>query len=441
MRPQRPRARQSRPWAVMVLLAAVASPPPAPAQRPDPFNERYYQTPPGLSPGPAGGGYDAADLTAQLALEARRLADDVQYELAGTTLGYQAGAQASALGQAVDRCRQLADRPGPGSSRFRSAVLQVEPALDALRATLQGNRGEAPSARRGLYRIGRLYGDLLRVAGLDNGQGPGPPQGPGSDRGRGARRLAQQLADDVTETQLLLQSSGLANYHPYNRVARDLISLGATVQEVVGLIDRREDPGAVLNELRGAQARADRIDGVLRNDPNLPSNVGQWWGEVLRDLSGLTAAVAGGAEPARPPVFPPPIIQPPVVIPPIIQPPPVVPPLPPAYGGPLAALDQWLGELDQLVAVQQSMVATAPDGFAILNEAKRLRSGVARLRQRVAAGAPPPGFQGAFREVERDYGRLRQRVDRVAGGRSGPNINLVRSMAKHLETIRAYSFP
>lgn len=404
------------------------------AQPPDPFGERYYQLPPGSSPGP---GITARDLTAQLFQETRRLVDDVNYELAGTSQGYQAGAQVVALAEMVEDCHQLAWRYPGDSAKVRTAVLRLEPALRALQATLHNPPGAAPTACRGLFRINRLYGDLRQLTGVDRGPGIGPgiPLPPGIGGPSPARQAAQQLADDITQTQLQLQASGLANYNPYNRVARDLVSLGATVQEVVGMIDQRIPPTVVLGELQNVQARADRIEGVLRNDPNLPPAVGQCWGQVLRDLGRLAAIVGNIPDPGRPPLIPTTII-----VPPIVQPPPVVPPLPPAYGGPLALLDDWLGALDQLIAVQQANVTAVPQGFQVLGDARELRSSLGRLRQRVGAGVPPPGFQGAFREVERDYGRLRQRIDRIAGGRSGPNIDLVRSMQGILEQIRAYSF-
>jgi hypothetical protein len=258
--------------------------------------------------------------------------------------------------------------------------------------------------------------------------------------------MAQQVANDVTQTQLQLQASGLANYSPYNRVARDLVTVGATLQGVVELIDRQAPPATILGEVQQVQIRVDRIHSVLANDPNLPPSLGQCWELVRRDLSALGSILSSGAGPfpgpgplPGPGPFPGPY-PPPYLPPTIIQPPTVTPPLPPAYGGPLALLDEWLAALDRLIAIQQTTVASVPQGFQLLGDARQLRSSVSRLRQQIGAGVPPPGFLGAYREAERDYGRLRQRVDAIARGRSGPNIDLVRSMQSVLEQFRAYAY-
>ena len=67
-----------------------------------------------------------------------------------------------------------------------------------------------------------------------------------------------------------------------------------------------------------------------------------------------------------------------------------------------------------------------------------LGEGVGRLAAAIEArrGADPATLAGTFGVVEERWSRLVRRTDRIARGRTGPNIQQIQLMGNTLEAIR-----
>lgn len=108
-----------------------------------------------------------------------------------------------------------------------------------------------------------------------------------------------------------------------------------------------------------------------------------------------------------------------------------------------AALLGWADRLaGQSDAFYRNFAPTAgavPQGGAMLYEASNLRAAAFRLRQAVAAGADPEQVRFAAEQADGWWRRLAARVQAVARGRTGPNIQLVMDMGATCEQVRLAS--
>jgi hypothetical protein len=101
---------------------------------------------------------------------------------------------------------------------------------------------------------------------------------------------------------------------------------------------------------------------------------------------------------------------------------------------PAGQVTQWADRLDrqvdELIANFAPTVGVVPEGRDMLNEMVRLRDDVRNFRRNAARGADPGHLAFDFRAVDADWQRLARRFNRVARGRTGPNIRRVQEIGE-----------
>jgi hypothetical protein len=93
----------------------------------------------------------------------------------------------------------------------------------------------------------------------------------------------------------------------------------------------------------------------------------------------------------------------------------------------------------QVEGFLQAFVATArdvPEGEGFVADAQALGEANDRFRRMASGGVPPAQLSQELRAVESAWQRLQQRTQRVARGRTGPNIEQVGLMGNTLQKMR-----
>lgn len=115
----------------------------------------------------------------------------------------------------------------------------------------------------------------------------------------------------------------------------------------------------------------------------------------------------------------------------------------PGYGAPPGGSPRLLGLADTLAGqvdgFLQAFTATArdvPEGERFVADAQVLAEAAGRFRQLAASRVPRAQLSQELRAVEGAWQRLQQRTQRVARGRTGPNIQQVGLMGTTLQQMR-----
>ena len=106
---------------------------------------------------------------------------------------------------------------------------------------------------------------------------------------------------------------------------------------------------------------------------------------------------------------------------------------------PSATVLGWSNELDrqvdELLGNFAPTAGVVPEGRFMLADMQRLRQAVVVFRQEAARGGDPGRLAAVFQEVDLHWQRLARRFDRVARGRTGPNIQRVQQIGQTCEQI------
>jgi len=106
---------------------------------------------------------------------------------------------------------------------------------------------------------------------------------------------------------------------------------------------------------------------------------------------------------------------------------------------PAPQVAQWADgldrQVDELIANFGPTAQVVPEGRDMLGEMERLRDRVRHFREVAAQGNPPGRLAHEFREVDESWQRLARRVNRIARGRNGPNIQRVQQIGQTCEQI------
>ena len=108
----------------------------------------------------------------------------------------------------------------------------------------------------------------------------------------------------------------------------------------------------------------------------------------------------------------------------------------PGGGSPVTALAGQL--VDQVTAFVQVFSQTAgavPEGGQFLADSQALQAAAADFRQDTARGISPSQLAFEFRDVDAIWQRLARRTNRIARGRTGPNIQQVGLMGQTITEI------
>ncbi len=113
---------------------------------------------------------------------------------------------------------------------------------------------------------------------------------------------------------------------------------------------------------------------------------------------------------------------------------------------PTAQVGQWAEQLDrqvdELLANFAPTAGVVPEGREMLVDMTRLRDHTRDFRRDVAQGLDPTRLAYEFRDCDADWQRLARRVNRIARGRTGPNIQRGQQIGQTCEQIhRALGMP
>jgi len=97
--------------------------------------------------------------------------------------------------------------------------------------------------------------------------------------------------------------------------------------------------------------------------------------------------------------------------------------------------NKLVAQTDDFLAVFTPTARAAAEGLDSLEDARRLRAAAAQFQAQAAQGAAPNQLAFAFRDVDIFWQRLGRRVERLARGRSGPNIDRVRMLGQTCEQL------
>lgn len=115
------------------------------------------------------------------------------------------------------------------------------------------------------------------------------------------------------------------------------------------------------------------------------------------------------------------------------------PPAVPLPTIPVGQVPQWAETLDrqvdELIANFAPTAVVVPEGREMLGEMERLRNDARNFRREAVRGVDPGRLAFRFRDVDADWQRLARRVNRIARGRTGPNIQRVQEIGQICEQI------
>jgi hypothetical protein len=318
--------------------------------------------------------------------------------------------------------------------QVRRSYSGIDAAWHRLRGQLGAPGVASPAIAEELARVDRVDSQLHQALNL-NAYPPNFDAAPAAPSGFDeTRRLAAALAQRGEALAAVIQ----ADYGQDPRFG-GLINNAAELARVVDTYyDGMGSPAVLQQPLDYARSgfvpifqRSNGL-GISLGATNMPPRVRAAWEaytsvhNLLRANLGLVDPPPGGApQPLQPPPPPQPPIPGPVGI--------------PYVANPTASVAQWVDELDRQVdELLENFAPTArvvPEGRDMLEEMTRLRSDVRNFRGALARGLDPGRLAHEYREVDADWQRLARRFNRVARGRTGPNIQRVQQIGQTCEQI------
>jgi hypothetical protein len=367
-------------------------------------------------PGPP----DVNNLAHQMAERVRHLGEDIESDLGQTPQGRHLVTDTQELAQAVDEFHEaIHDRPNP--YQLRQSYSGIDATWHHLRSMLSKPGFATPAVDRAAARVDELDAQLHQVLGLnpypDGYFGAEPPPS-GMPQ---VRRLAHALVDRAEGLVLAVQS-GMAGDPEAAALARDAAELARRADAFHDAIDRDADLAAVAPQFGPVDALADQVERFVTTQP-VPPPVRQAW-QSFASAEVLMHQALGLDSP---------------------QPDVAVSALPPAGGGPSpvgALADRLAQQVDALLEHFGPTAGVVPQGRQMLADIERLQAAVTDFRRDAAAGLDPNRLAFEFRDTFLIWQRLARRVDRLARGRTGPNINQVQQIGSTLEQLhRALVLP
>jgi hypothetical protein len=358
------------------------------------------------SRGQAVGQPDLTNLTHQMADQVRHLGEDIASDLGQTPAGQHLVQDTRELAQAVDEFHdRIHDRPDP--NQVRRAYAGIDGTWHHLRNALSQPGVATESVARAAQRVDALDAQLHQALGLNE-----PPpgfygNGPAPTGVADTRRLAHALVARAEGLAAAIQG-GMAADPNGAALAADAARLARAADEFHDAIDANQPLSVAAQAFGPVDALADRIERYVTTNP-VPPQVQSAW-QSFASVESLLHQNLGLSSP-----------QPEVSI---------------NLGSSVAGRPSpLLGLADQLVEQTAAFVTVfgptaggVPEGPVMLADAERLQAAAADFRQDVARGLPPTQLAYEFRDVDAIWQRLARRVNRIARGRTGPNIAQVQKL-------------
>jgi hypothetical protein len=111
-------------------------------------------------------------------------------------------------------------------------------------------------------------------------------------------------------------------------------------------------------------------------------------------------------------------------------------PIPDAQRQVIELSDALFGQTNSYARDFASTAGAVPEGPQFLAEAEALNAAAARFRELAAGGSGPKRLSAELENVEATYAPLAVRTNRVAQGRTGPNIQRVQEMGNIIQQVR-----
>lgn len=353
---------------------------------------------------------DVDDLARRMADDTRQLTRDIETEMSRQPNARVLASDCRELETSLREYAVYAERTNRLSS-LRQAYLGIDNAWAQLRGQLQGV-GPGPITSRSIRRINesdlRLH-DAIDLRTDEYGWIDGNPgQPPVTDPTQPVFAQYPDLAHltlsllDRAETLAAVSRNDLLNVPGGSDLIQGCYGLCRQVENYQRSLRPERDLNYFRNGYRGVAARIDQLKKDLsaarvQGSPRDAWRAFAYADDRIRGLLGLPAS-------------------------PVVSDTSFVLPTAP----PVAELSARLqAEVDGLLASFATTVNQVPEGREIFAEIERLRDATRGFTRDVATNQGPRKLSQSFAAVNDRCGRLSRRVHRVAGGRSGPNIQRV----------------
>jgi len=420
-----------------LLLAAPAmaqNPPPPPPGAVDQLREAGAR---------AGASDDFAPIARKMVDEVRRLSDDIATDLGQNPDGQHYIEDAREISQTLDEFRQN-QKAGVNAIQTRQDYSGIHASWQHLRAHLSRPGVSSPVIDRDIARIDSFDTQISQALGLrplpTNYYAPGgnPPAGIAQ-----TQRLARSLVDRSEGLALAIQ----------NEMGRDpnAEAILADAQSLVREAEAWHD-ALTVNTAQATAARsfgpvdavADRIERYVTTQ-RVPARVTSAW-KSFASVEVLIHRDLGLSSPQPNVAIQVPNVNVQVVEPnpaPVVVQAPAPAPVATVVVSPIVTLaDQLVDQTGAFVQVFGPTAGIVPQGQVMLADAQRLLAAATAFRDNVARGADANALAFGFRDVDAIWTRLARRVNRIARGRTGPNIQQVSKIGDTCEQIhRALGMP
>lgn len=356
---------------------------------------------------------DVNNLAHQMAEQVRHLGEDIASDLGQTPAGRHLTQDTQELAQAVDEFHESI-HDSRDAFRVRQAFTGIDGTWQHLRGQLTRPGVSSPAVDRAARRVDQLAAQIRQALNVNapppNFYGNGPAPTGVSETQRLAHALAARA--DALAAAIQVDMAGSPQGAALARDAADLAQAADTFHDA---IDANQPLNVVAQAFGPVDAIADRVERNLTGNP-VPPRVQAAW-QAFASVEVLIHQNLGLPSP-----------QPDVQV--------GLVPATPGGPSPIAVLaDQLLEQVGAFLQVFSQQGARVPEAPYFLEDGQRLQAAAAAFRQNAAAGMDPSRLAYEFREVDACWQRLARRTNRIARGRTGPNIQQVGKIGAICEQI------
>ena len=354
---------------------------------------------------------DLNGLVHQLAERVKRLGEDVATDMGQTPAGKHLLQDTQELAQAVEDYHEtLHNNLGPAQNQ--QAFAGIETTWQHLRGQLA--QGASPAVVRAADRVEQLEAQIRQVLGLN-----APPAGFYSGKAAptgiaDTRRLAHAIVDRANALAAAIQVDML-NDPNAAVLLQDALKLALVADTFHDAIDANQGIEVAARAFGPVDILADRVERYVTTN-QVPPRVQNAW-QSFASVEVLIHQNLGLDSP-----------QPKLQI--------ALAPAPGVVTPPIVGLsDKLVEQVTQFIQVFSQTAGNVPEGGAMLAEAQNLQATAANFQQDVAKGLAPNQLAFEFQDVDVSWQRLARRVNRIARGRVGPNIQQVQNIGTTCEQI------
>lgn len=378
----------------------------------------FAQAPPPPPPPQQFAPADPRALSAELAQQVRQLGQEIEDVLQGVPNGGHLVQDARELSQTIDEFREAMDDP-----RDRNRPRQAFAAFDASWDHLKGELGQlgvnAPGVTRSTRGVEQVGSQLREAMGL-NPPPPNfraaaaPPEGVDD-----LRRLAHALVSRAEALEAYVPNL-MADHPDVQAITKDTTELSRAADRFHDTLDAGQGIEALQAAYGPVRTLSDRLAPVLSQAPSDLKRA--WKGYAYADAT-IRQQIGLAVPEHAPPDF-------------LRAPAPAVAQVAAPAVSPIVPLaDQLVAQLDEFLEAYAPTARVVPEGIQGLDDATRLRAAAVEFQQAAAQGLAPNQLAFAYRNVDAYWQRLGRRVQRIARGRTGPNIQRVWNIGQTCEQL------